>query len=58
MAFDSARYFVLLGLNTDLYFQSGLVMFPRILVSVPAIPGTGTQLGFWWEISLGLGWAF
>ncbi|MHB8874298.1 MAG: hypothetical protein ACYC8T_11475, partial [Myxococcaceae bacterium] len=58
MQVDDGRYGILAGLTTDLYFQSGLFVFPRAMVAVPLLNGaTQTHLGFWWELSVGVGWA-
>ena len=58
MHIDSARYGLLAGLNLDIYFQPGAFITPRVLIAVPLLtPFTGTKLGLWWELSLGLGWA-
>ena len=59
MQVDSARYGLLGGLSLDLYFKNGAFASPRALVALPLLsPLTGTRLGLWWELSLGLGWAF
>lgn len=58
MQIDSARYGLLAGLSTDVYFQPGIFVSPRMMVALPLLsPLNGTGLGFWWELSLGLGWA-
>lgn len=57
MQIDSARYSVLTGLQLDVYFQTGGFLSPRVMVAVPLLtPVNGTALGWWWELSLGLGW--
>lgn len=59
MLLDSARVHSLAGLTLDIYFQPGIVISPRGLLAVPILaPVSGTQLGFWWEISLAMGYAF
>jgi hypothetical protein len=59
MAIDTARLHALVGLGVDTYVQPGLWVSPRALVAVPLLaPATGTALGFFWELSLVLGWAF
>ncbi len=59
MAIDSARLHALVGLGVDTYVQPGLWISPRAMVAVPVLaPVTGTALGFFWELSLLLGWAF
>jgi len=58
MAVDPGRYGVLLGLATDIYFHNGLFATPRVLAAVPLLSAmTQTHLGYWWELSLGLGLA-
>ncbi|WP_309894595.1 hypothetical protein [Archangium sp.] len=58
MQIDPARYGLLAGLSVDVYFGSGGFLSPRAMLAVPLLgPVTGTGLGFWWELSLGLGWA-
>jgi hypothetical protein len=56
MAVDPARFGVLVGLNTDVYFANGVFFFPRVLAAVPL--NAATHLKFWWELTLGLGYAF
>lgn len=57
MQIDPARYGLLAGLSVDVYFGSGGFLSPRAMVAVPLLGGvTGTGLGFWWELSLALGW--
>jgi hypothetical protein len=57
MQIDSARYGLLAGLTIDLYFGSGGFISPRAMMALPLLNGaTGTGLGWWWELSLGLGW--
>ncbi|MBX5484297.1 MAG: hypothetical protein IRZ16_20950 [Myxococcaceae bacterium] len=59
MQIDPARYGVLAGLSLDIYFQPGALISPRVLVAVPLLtPVNGTGLGFWYELTLGLGWTF
>ncbi len=58
MQIDPARYGLLAGLSVDVYFGSGGFLSPRAMVAVPLVGGiTGSGLGFWWELSLALGWA-
>jgi hypothetical protein len=58
MQIDSARYGLLAGLSVDVYFGSGGFLSPRAMMAVPLLGAvTGTGLGFWWELSLALGWA-
>ena len=57
MQIDPARYGLLAGLSVDLYFGSGGFLSPRAMMALPLLSGaTGTGLGLWWELSLGLGW--
>ena len=57
MQIDPARYGLLAGLSVDLYFGSGGFLSPRAMMAVPLLGAvTGTGLGFWWELSLALGW--
>jgi len=58
MEIDTARYGLMAGASLDLYFHSGGFLSPRVLVAVPTLaPLTGTGLGWWWELSVALGWA-
>ena len=58
MLVDPARYNVLAGLQLDLYFQTGGFLSPRAFVALPLLtPVNGTGLGWWWELSMSLGWA-
>lgn len=57
MAIDSGRYGIMGGLTLDVYFQPGFFITPRALIHVPVLaPATGTHLGLWYELSLGIGW--
>ncbi|QRO00828.1 hypothetical protein JRI60_18235 [Archangium violaceum] len=57
MQVDPARYGLLAGLSVDVYFGSGGFLSPRAMLAVPLLGGvTGSGLGFWWELSLALGW--
>ncbi len=59
MQIDSARYSMLAGLQLDLYFQNGAFLGPKAMVAVPLLtPVNDTGLGYWWELSMGLGWSF
>jgi hypothetical protein len=59
MQIDTGRYGLLTGMSADLYFKNGGFISPRVLVSVPIFSTvTGSNLGWWWELTLGLGWAF
>jgi hypothetical protein len=55
MEVDRARYNLLVGLGTDVYFASGGYVTPRAMVAMPV---TGTGLGWWWELSLDVGMMF
>lgn len=58
MLLDSARYHTMAGLSLDVYFQPGIFISPRALVAVPLLtPVTASGLGFWWELSLSIGYA-
>lgn len=59
MAIDRARYSLLAGLQVDVYFHQGAYLSPRALIALPILSGFGNNaIGFWWELSFGLGWAF
>jgi len=59
MQVDAGRFALLTGLSLDVYFHQGGFLSPRALIAVPLFSGfNGTGLGFWWELSLGMGWAF
>jgi len=59
MELDGGRYNLLAGLSVDLYFRSGGFVSPRAMIAVPLLSSlTGSGLGWWWELSLGLGWMF
>lgn len=55
MAVDPARFGVLVGLNTDVYFGNGVFFYPRVLAAVPL--NSVTHLKLWWELTLGFGYA-
>jgi hypothetical protein len=58
MLVDPARLHTLVGLSLDVYFQPGVVLSPRAMVAVPVLaPVTATQLGFFWELGLTVGYA-
>ncbi|MBI5543499.1 MAG: hypothetical protein HY901_06390 [Deltaproteobacteria bacterium] len=57
MEVDAARYNLLVGGSLDIYFQSGGFIAPRVMVAVPVLSGLSKSgLGWWWELTLGLGW--
>ena len=59
MDIDAGRYNLLVGFSVDLYFQSGGFLSPRAMIAVPVFSGfSESGLGWWWELSLGLGWMF
>lgn len=59
MRVDEARFSLLGGLSLDVYFHNGVFFTPRALIALPWVSAiTGTQLGRWWELTLGMGWAF
>jgi hypothetical protein len=56
MQVDRARYGVLAGFTLDLYFRPGIAVSPRVLMAIPVFAGMdGAGLGWWWELSLGVG---
>jgi hypothetical protein len=58
MQIDPARYGFMAGASLDVYLQNGLFATPRVLVAVPLLaPLNDGGLGWWWELSLSLGWA-
>jgi hypothetical protein len=59
MAIDRARLQVLLGVGTDVYFQPGIFFAPRALVAIPVLaPLSSTSLGFFWEVTALVGFAW
>jgi hypothetical protein len=59
MAIDRARVQVLVGVNTDVYFRPGVFVSPRALLAVPLLaPFSSTSLGWWWEMSAVVGYAW
>lgn len=58
MQIDRARYALLVGFSTDVYFHQGLFFSPRVLLDIPLLSGAdGDGVGFWWELSFAVGWA-
>ena len=56
MQVDRARYAVLAGLTLDIYFRPGIAVTPRVMMAIPVFAGMqGAGLGWWWELSLGVG---
>jgi hypothetical protein len=59
MAIDPGRYGLLMGVGNDIYFEQGLFLSPRVMFAVPILaPASGTDLLFWADISLALGFAW
>jgi len=59
MQLDDTRYGLLAGLTLDVYFQPGLFVSPRVMVSVPLFTGfSTTSIAWWWELTMSLGWMF
>ena len=59
MQIDPARLHGLVGASLDVYLQPGVLVAPRVMVALPLLaPATGTQLGFFWELSIAVGYAF
>lgn len=58
MRIDPSRYDLLLGFSLDLYFGSGGFLSPRVMVAPSFTGASETKLGWWWELTLGAGWAF
>jgi hypothetical protein len=58
MQIDPSRYDLLLGFSLDLYFGSGGFLTPRVMVAPSFTGASETKLGWWWELTLGAGWAF
>jgi hypothetical protein len=59
MEVDRTRYSLYAGLGTDIYFDFGLFVAPRIMLAVPLLAGIAeSEMGFSMEFSLALGAAF
>lgn len=57
MKVDGSRYQLLVGFAFDIYFQSGGFIAPRVMARLPVLSGAAeSNLGLWWELTLGLGW--
>ena len=57
MQVDPGRYNLLLGFQLDLYFRTGVFLAPKVMVALPLLSGaTGSALGWWWELSMQIGW--
>lgn len=58
MEVDPQRYGVMVGIGNDLYFKQGVFLSPRLLFHVPLLaPATGSQLYFWADLGLSVGYA-
>lgn len=58
MSVDPARFHVMLGVSLDVYLQPGVFVSPRVHLAVPLLtPLTGTQLGWFSEVGLAVGYA-
>jgi hypothetical protein len=59
MQVSTGRYNLLTGLSLDVYLHNGLFLAPRMMVALPIFAlGSADQLGWWWELNLGVGWTF
>ncbi|HET6344561.1 MAG TPA: hypothetical protein VFH51_06490 [Myxococcota bacterium] len=59
MRLDSARYALLMGLSLDVYLHQGFYVSPRIGLALPVWGGmTDSDLGCWWDLGMGAGYAF
>ena len=59
MQVDTGRYGLMLGLGNDLYFKPGFFVSPRMMFAIPILaPISGTNLLFWGDVELAVGWAF
>lgn len=57
MQLDENRYTPLVGFSLDVYFQPGLFFSPRVMLALPVFSGlAGSDLKWWWELNLSLGW--
>ncbi|MFZ5479438.1 MAG: hypothetical protein ACOZNI_21920 [Myxococcota bacterium] len=58
MQVDTGRYGLTVGLGNDLYFRQGFFLSPRASFSLPVLaPASGTELLFWGDVSLAVGFA-
>ena len=58
MQIDRARLHALVGASLDVYLQPGVIVAPRAMVALPLLaPVTGTELGFFWELGISVGYA-
>jgi len=57
MQLDDNRYMPLVGFSLDVYFQPGLFFSPRVMLALPIFSGLGgSDVKWWWELNLSLGW--
>lgn len=58
MEIDRGRYGLLAGLELDVWLQPGVAIAPRAMLALPLLAvASGSKLGWWWELSLSLGYA-
>lgn len=58
MQIDPARLHSLVGASLDVYIQPGVIVAPRAMVGVPILsPITASELGFFWELGISVGYA-
>ena len=58
MQIDRGRYGLMAGFSLDLYFRTGIFLEPKVMLGLPVLSGmTNSSLGWWWELSMSLGWA-
>lgn len=59
MEIDTQRYGFYAGLGTDIYFDFGLFVSPRVMFNIPLLaPATGSKMLFGMDFSLVIGAAF
>lgn len=60
MHVDAARFQVMVGTSLDVYFVPGIFVTPRVMMAIPLGFSllTGSELGFWWEWGMAIGYAF
>jgi hypothetical protein len=59
MQTDPGRYGAMLGFGNDIYFKQGLYISPRFMFATPLLaPISQTELLFWADFTLAVGWAF
>lgn len=58
MKIDTGRYGLMAGFALDLYFRTGIFLEPKVMLGLPLLATmTGSSLGWWWELSMSIGWA-